>query len=836
MKKLLLLPIILLLCFAAKAQDKKQDQVKKYNYPQKSMRALRVEQAPKIDGELNEPVWQQAEIATQFIKNRPNPGPLEKHPTEVRILYDDAAIYVGAIMHDVSQDSIFRELGRRDDLGNTDFFGIFLDPYLDQINGFGFLITPEGVQLDARYSSNGEDWSWNAVWESSAKLNETSWVAEFKIPYSAIRFSNQPEQVWGINFMHNRQSTREAFFWNYVDPAKDGFANQWGKLEGLSNIEAPLRLSFTPYISTYMERYPVQHEGGSTTHKYDYNLSGGMDLKYGISDAFTLDMTLIPDFSQVQSDNRVLNLTPFEQQFSENRPFFLEGTELFNKGDFFYSRRIGGRPINSGLVYDDAYEGYDIVSNPSETKMINGTKVSGRTKSGLGIGVFNAVVGEQYAELRDKEGNSLKVKTQPLTNYNIAVFDQSLKNNSFVTLVNTNVMRQGSSYDANLTGLLFRVANKGNKYAIDGKAALSQQFHPGETERGYMYRLGMSKVSGNFQFGASHVLRSDKYNPNDLGILFRNNSSEQEVYFSYNIYDPFWKLLNLYTTIGAVHERRLRPDDFQNFVIFGNVNGTFKNFFSAGLNMNLEPVRTNDFFEPHLQGRFYDYPVNYNISGWVSSDYRKRLALDASAGYRTFKENNRRNFSYSVSPRFRVNNQLSFNYSFESSSRADDIGFVNIIRHEDEAGNELRDADVVFGRRAVNSVYNSFSGSYIFNNRMSLRLRAWHNWSKVIYNDFYLLEKGGSLEPYDYTYGSDDSPNVNYNSFNLDMVYSWWFAPGSEISIVWKNAFEENLNIVDPYYLDNFSHTLASPQSSTFSIKVLYYLDYLVLKRKLAKS
>ncbi len=794
-----------------------------------------MQQAPKIDGELDEPMWQQAAIATQFIKNRPNPGPLEKHPTEVRILYDDEAIYVGAIMHDVSQDSILRELGRRDDLGNTDFFGIFLDTYLDELNGFGFFITPAGVQLDARYSSNGEDWSWNAVWESNTRINETSWVAEFKIPYSAIRFSSKQEQVWGLNFMRNRQATREGFFWNYVDPAVDGFANQWGRLEGLRDIEAPLRLSLTPYISTFMERYPVEQEGtGNTVHKKDYNFSGGLDLKYGISDAFTLDMTLVPDFSQVQSDNRVLNLSPFEQQFSENRPFFLEGTELFNKGGFFYSRRIGGRPANANRIYSGLYRDYDVVENPIETRMINGTKISGRTSSGLGIGLFNAVVGEQYAVLQDQEGNELELKTQPLTNYNIAVFDQSLKNNSFVTLVNTNVMRQGSTYDANLTGMVFRIANKGNKYAVNGKAALSQKFFSADTERGYMYQVGAGKVSGNFQYSAAHILRSDKYDPNDLGILFTNNSSAQELNLSYNFYEPFWKLLNLYTNAGAVYERRFRPDDFQNFVIYSNVNGTFKNFTSAGFNVNLEPVVTNDFFEPRVAGRVYAFPVNYSLNGWISTDYRKNFALDVGANYRAFDENDRNNFFYEISPRYRVNNQLSFDYGFESGRRQDDMGFVNLVTRLDEAGNPLPDRDIIFGLRKVNSVNNSLAGSYIFNNRMSLQLRAWHNWSKVIYSDFFLLQQNGGLEPY--TYEPTQSPDLNYNSFNLDMVYSWWFAPGSEITVVWKNAFEENVHLVEPRYVDNFSHTLRSPQSNTFSIKILYYLDYLTVKGKLSKK
>ncbi|WP_040573515.1 carbohydrate binding family 9 domain-containing protein, partial [Pontibacter sp. BAB1700] len=167
----------------------------------KQLQALRITEPIKIDGSLDEEVWQQAETASNFIQSSPNPGAKEVHPTKVRILYDDESIYVGAIMHDVSQDSIFKQLGKRDDLGNTDFFAVFFDTYNDQINGFGFYLTPAGVQLDARYSSDGEDFTWNAVWESNTKLDGNSWVAEMRIPYSALRFSSKPEQLWGLNFM-----------------------------------------------------------------------------------------------------------------------------------------------------------------------------------------------------------------------------------------------------------------------------------------------------------------------------------------------------------------------------------------------------------------------------------------------------------------------------------------------------------------------------------------------------------------------------------------------------------------------------------------------------------
>lgn len=818
----LLFPILMV-----QAQDAKKNTTA---HPPKSLQALRVSEAPKIDGVLDEAVWQQAQIATNFIQNRPTPGPPEVHPTIVRILYDDEAIYVGALMHDVAQDSIFRQLGQRDDLGNTDFFGIFLDTYQDGINALGFFITPAGVQLDARYSSSGEDWSWNAVWESEARLQGANWIAEFRIPYSAIRFSGKAEQVWGLNFMRNRQSTRQGYFWNHVDPAVDGFVNQYGTLTGLQNIKAPLRLSLTPYLSVFAARYPYNKEGSKeVSHKNKINFSGGMDVKYGISDAFTLDMTLIPDFSQVQSDNQILNLSPFETQFNENRPFFMEGTELFNKGDFFYSRRIGGAPINSLNKSEEEERGYKIIENPLETKMLNGTKISGRTQSGLGIGVFNAVVGRQYATLEDSEGNRVKKETQPLTNYNITVLDQSLKNNSYVTLVNTNVMRQGSTYDANLMGMLFRLANKENKYTIEGRGALSQRYFSDSTARGHTYGLKVGKISGRFQYSLMHSVESDTYNPNDLGILFTNNSKEQELNLNYNFYQPFWKFLNLYTNLGASYSRRYKPDAFENFVIYGNVNGTFKNFFSAGLNFNLEPVKTYDFFEPRVSGWYYLFPENYTAGGWFSTDYRKKFSFDIEVNYRPFNEENRHNFNFLLSPRYRVNDRLMFIYTYSTESRQNDIGFADSFKEQETDGEMQR---IIFGRRDVNAVSNTLSGSYIFNNRMSLTMRARHYWSKAVYNRFYELTDTGGLLPDNY----DKNRDVNFNAFNVDMVYGWWFAPGSEISIVWKNAILQEENQVTRRYFDNFSHTMSSPQNNTLSIKVLYYIDYLTMKKRLSKS
>ncbi len=818
-----LLIFIFFVSFSTAAQDSKKEN----NSSPKQLNAYRVKEPLKIDGLLNEDAWKDAQIATDFIQFRPVSGPKEKHKTEVRVLYDNEAIYIGAIMHDVTPDSIFKQLSKRDEFGSSDFFGVFLDTYNDQNNGFGFFTNPAGVQLDARYSSTGEDWSWNAVWENSARIDGNSWVAEFKIPYSALRFSGKQEQVWGLNFMRHRQSTSKSYFWSPINQNTNGFVNQWGKLTDLINIEAPLRLSFIPYVSAFAGKYPhKQTSEGKTEYKNDYNLSGGMDVKYGINDAFTLDMTLIPDFSQVQSDNQILNLSPFEVQFNENRPFFMEGTELFNKGGFFYSRRIGGRPVNSSKVWSEKYKNYKIVENPRETKMVNGTKVSGRTESGLGIGIFNAVVGSTYAIL-DSADSRIEVETQPVTNYNITVLDQSLKNNSFVSLINTNVMRAGSTYDANLTGLVFRLANNSNKFAVNGRAALSQQFYSDDTKRGYMYRLGVGKVSGNFQYRVSHAVESDTYNPNDLGILFTNNSIEENIHFQYNKLDPFWKFLNAYASIGAEYERRFKPDTFQDFTIYSNLRGTFKNFWNAGLWLNAKPVEGNDFFEPRVAGRYYVTPRRFGFGTWFSTDSRKKLTTEVSMNYSAFDENNRKGLSFSIEPKYQVSNQLTFSYGFNRDFLFDDMGFANTEVDANGAVNKI-----IFGLRDINTVSNNLSGSYIFNNKMSVSMRARHYWSKAEYKGFNRLTETGQLIPDRYV----GNHNINFNAFNVDVVYSWWFAPGSEISIVWKNSILDSKDDIVTRYHDNFSKTLSSPQNNTLSVKVLYYIDYLTIKNKLSRS
>ncbi|WP_400193771.1 DUF5916 domain-containing protein [Hymenobacter sp. B81] len=856
----LCLLLLLLLTSAARAasDDPKPD---KGLAPKKQLTALRVAGGIKLDGALDEPEWQQAAVATDFIQNRPNPGPPERHKTEVRILYDDANLYIGAIMHDVSPDSIMRELNARDNLGNTDFFGVFFDTYHDKLNGYGFIVTPGGVQLDARYSpASGEDFNWNAVWDARTALRGTDWVAEMRIPYSAIRFSAQPEQLWGLNFMRQRKKENQAFFWNEVKPAVDGFVNQWGTLTGLRDVKPPLRLSLTPYVSGYVNHDPLSKadERRTTT-----SFNGGADVKWGINESFTLDATLVPDFGQVQSDNQVLNLSPFEVQFAENRQFFTEGTELFNKGGLFYSRRVGAQPIghsdvegqlrprqrdNEGRIIPGEF----VKRNPGTTQLLNATKISGRTSKGLGVGVFNALSNNVYATIQDSaSGAQREVLTQPFSNYNIVVLDQSLKNNSYVSLINTNVTRWGRTYDANVTGGLFRFANKKNEYALDGRLVYSRRRGTvfGSEERigdqdGYKYQLGFGKISGAFTWGLNQGIESDRYNPNDLGILFGNNKIAQNVYFNYNKYKPFWKVNNLYTYGGIEHSLLYRPTRYQNLYLYGGANTTFtKNFLSAGFDFDWSP-ETNDFYEPRrfpLGQYWVRKPANGNLGGYISSDYRKKVAIDVNGGLRVFAADDRLprprrlGWGLNVSPRYRFNNQLSFRYSAEWSLSQNQIGYAGSVSAADTVGRPpLRDmrlaGDPLLGRRRVVTVVNTLNGSYTFNNRMSLTVRVRHYTSTVNYHEFIRLRPGGAEEVVAYPRNRDNT----YNAFNVDAVYGWWFAPGSQVSVVWKNAgdFSRDANEATPLYFDNLANTINTPHNNSLSIKILYYLDYLALRPK----
>lgn len=788
----------------------------------RKLKASRIVDEPKIDGLLNDSCWENAEIATDFIQLSPNPLAPASQKTDVKVVYTNEAIFISAMMYDSAPDSIMNQLTERDGFGNSDWFGVWFSCFNDGINAFEFFVTPQGVQMDAQVSTFGEDFNWNAVWASEARIVENGWVAEMKIPYSAIRFPDFEEQEWDVNFIRDTRKTREKTFWQTVDPNVNGSINQSGKLTGLKDIKAPPRLFFFPYFSGYM--ITAKSDEGRI---FEDSYNGGLDLKYGINDAFTLDMTLIPDFGQVQSDNQVLNLSAFEVQFNENRQFFTEGTELFNKGNLFYSRRIGGFPIN----YYTAQEGEEVIDQPTQVGLVNATKVSGRNKNGLGIGLFNAVSKREYATVRDSLGMEREVETSPLTNYNVFVLDQNLRNNSYVTLINTNVLRDGETYDANVIGTEFTLRNKSNALELVGGAKYNKKFNydEGEPDDGYSYGIGAGKVNGQFQFGGDFTVESKYYDPNDLGFLFSPNEQGMSFWTNYNIYEPFWngKMNNMWSGFWGSYNQLREPNVFTGRNIGGEIGMNTSKFFTFGISGNLSPGYTYDYFEPRVDGEYFRMNTTHNYSGFISTDYSKKLALDVRV-WRAVTDTDLEQWhsvNFRIAPRIQVGDKLQFNYVYSRQNEYNQQGF----RTFDDNGNPI------FTVRDRITHTNVVTSNYVFNNRMSVNLRLRHYWSHVSQKSFHYLDELGDLTESDFNGFDDDGKSIydiSFNTFNIDLVYRWVFAPGSELSIVWKNSIFDQSDEIAGNFSDNLNSLFTKDQTDSFSFKILYFIDYQVLKSK----
>ncbi len=793
--------------------------------------AVKITGSIKIDGKMDDAPWKDIDVINDFIISAPDFGKKPTKNTEVKIAYNNEAVFVLATMYDDAKN-IRRQLTQRDgnDRQDCDIFTIGLDPYLDKQNGFIFQVTAAGVQGDARQSAaNGTDRSWDAVWESAVNIQSDRWIVEMKIPFSAIRFAKKDVQNWGMQLTRFIRKTNENDTWSPQDPNKDGTINQWGELTNLSNITPPLRLSFLPYISGGFRESPSANGKKQT----DYIKSGGMDVKYGINESFTLDVTLIPDFAQVQSDNLFLNLTPFQIKFDDYRPFFTEGTELFNKAGLFYSRRIGAEPMGTGQVLNFAKNNtqYSINKNPGITRLYNATKLSGRTKNNLGIGVFNAVTKPMEAVLINNITNlDSIIQTEPLTNYNVLVLDKSLKNRSSATLTNTNVTRKGNSRNANVTGLDISIFDAANNYNVRASGKYSSISGKLDNYNGYKTELNGGKVSGKWRWYSGINVESDTYDPNDIGYLQNNNSFEQFGGASVNFNKPTKKYLSHSYSINYNNSYLYKPFKWNSFDISGRANFLFKNFWDANFQVSSKPFGSVDFFEPRTPGLKLNRFAYVFLGVGGSSDSRKKLygGWFVGAAEADSKIKNDAYFTSKLNTRYRFNDKFQLNASLDRTVDKGQWGFS----YRDSVStlvNGYNDPIIAFRTVKTNNII--VGGQYNFTPRMNATIRLRHNWTSIINKTFYKLKSDGDWTNYAFV----DGKNRNFNVFNIDMFYTWDFKWGSRLTFNWKNSLGSNVYL-DPYSNYNYTKNLVAvfnnPHSNEFSIKIVYYLDYLNFKRK----
>ncbi|TXB64239.1 carbohydrate binding family 9 domain-containing protein [Vicingus serpentipes] len=786
----------------------------------KEFSALRTNQEITIDGQMYEENWANAQVATHFLERNPTEGKQPRFKTEVRILFDDNNIYILGYCYDDNPDSVLTQLGERDDDLNADIFSISFDTYNQMLDAFTFSVTASGVQSDSRIS----DPSFNSVWESEVGIVEDGWIAEIKIPYYSLRFPKGDKQIWRAQFEREIRRSRTELQWSLVPKNVETEINYWGKLVGLDDIKDPLRLSLSPYLSTFTE---------FTKDERTFGYGAGADLKLGLNESFTLDMTLLPDFSQVRSDNIVKNLGAFEVVFDEQRPFFQEGVELFNRGDLFYSRRIGGLPEQYLQAFENLDSSEIVIENPVTSKLVNVAKVSGRTKSGLGIGVMNAITSQSSAVIENTlTGETREVETNPLVNYNIISFDQNLKNNSSIYFINLNTTRAGNFIDANVSSLGVNLVSKKSNYSLSGDIKVSQRdtnllknvFKTSEND-GLSYRINLAKISGNFKYGLTSESKSRNFNPNDLGVNFTQNIRTHSINLQYNKYNPFWILNSSYNSLTFSLEQDYTTNELLKKKYDGNFFFIDPNFNAFFLSVSSQIGDGIDLFESRVPGQKFITPEFYYNGIGISTDYRKSFALDAEIGYgqgyfTDYVVNNY--FEVNLEPIIRVNDKLTLRPSSNYSVFLNGAGFAGYF-----------DNIPKYGVRDVKTLTNIIQAKYLFKNNLSLTLRIRHYWSYGIYDYFGdLNNEGYIIRDYSFNGNSD----FNFNAFNSDLIFGWQFAPGSFINIVYKNALQLDEQNIQTSYFQNLNSVLSEGQRNTITMKVVYFFDTVSSYKKLIKN
>jgi hypothetical protein len=764
-----------------------------------------------IDGKLNENAWQSAEIASDFIMINPDNGkpiPQERR-TEVKIVYSNEAVYVAATLYDDEPNKILKELTSRDNFATADHFGVFFNGYNDGQQEFRFIVSAAGVQQDWIYTeANGGDFSWDAIWESHVELTNYGWTVEMRIPYAALRFSTEKKQTWGLNFYREIRRLRQQYSWNFLDNKIENESTQSGILEGIENVNTPTRLFLIPYSSQYVY--------ANKTNKTNGEFKGGLDVKYGINDAFTLDAILIPDFGQTKFDNIELNLSAFEQQFSENRPFFTEGTDLFNIGELLYTRRIGETPDL------EIADNESIIDKPGNIRLVNALKVSGRNKGGLGIGVLNAVSEKTSVIIKNNDTNENRLEIlSPLTNYNVFVFDQRFRKNSSVSFVNTNVTRNGSFKDANVSALIFDLNTIKNTYNLNGsfKYSYSNESPSIEDKKGFTSELYLAKSSGKYRYGLGGEYYSKDYDINDLGINFQTHYHSLYGNVSYRILNPTKTFNSFQTNFNFYSEFDNTTGKIQEGQVNMNLNtNDIKNDYYGG-GVNFRPLKVNDFYEPRSgdESNFVALPENCNMWFYYSSNYNKKFAWDFNPSYTFFNEKNRVSYGFGLSPRYRFDDHFSLIYNFNFNRQNNTTGWV-----------AFENNNTIFGRRDRITYVNTLQGKYSLNNKMNLSLSIRHYWSYVNNRNFLTLQNDGSLLE---NTSFNENKNYNLNLWNLDLSYSWWFAPGSQMSVLYRNNSSLFSREFSRQFESNFKDVIDNQNlNHLFSISIRYFIDYNTLK------
>ncbi len=875
MKRIAFTAAILIFCILTGAAASLQDSI-----PKKTYNATFTSSPPVIDGAIEDDAWQAGEWQGDFRQYEPHNGVSPSQKTEFKLLYDDNNIYVAFKAYDTNPDSIVRRISRRDN-GDGDFVGIGIDSYNDLQTGFAFLANAAGVKNDFIWSQDGrmEDDTWDPIWFAGAKIYPWGWAAEMRIPLTQLRFRISDDGVWGLEIFRRLFRNQEMSVWQHIDRNASGLVHNFGKLTGLTGIKPRKQADITPFVVGSLETFESE-EGNpfATGRAWKYN--GGLDAKFGLTNNMTLDLTVNPDFGQVEADPSEVNLTAYETFFQEKRPFFIEGNNITSlktgvgDGDLgfdnlFYSRRIGRSPHLWAETEDNEF-----AKVPRVTPIISAAKLTGKTPDGFSIGIVEAVTAEGKAVI-DSLGHRSEQTVEPLTNYLVSRVMKDFGGGRTIiggAFTNTHRFLEGAGTDelvrsANTAGVDFtHYFGEERNWFTSATAAASNlngsmeaieslqrspvhlfqrpdadyvEVDPTRTSlNGFGGNIQAGKVGGKWNFMAFTYLKSPGFDLNDVGYLQSADVVFAGLWSAYSFDKPF----------GIF--RRIRPNsnlvsawDFggNHLQTNGNLslNIQFKNLWwtNFGFSYRGESLSTTI-----LRGGPAMITPS-NLSWWFNIASSESRSLVASVFANGNHGGNDASDRYSVGVDITAKPGKSFTASIEPSYsiNRNNIQYVTLTDDNDRYILSQIDQQIV-----------SMSLRLNYNITPDLTVQYWGQpfLAAMDYSKFKAVTdpRAGNLEDRYHLIGEDEidfdsddnrylvdenkdgitdysfrNPDNNYDQFLSNLVVRWEFRPGSTLFLVWSQTRSYNDNTGSFSLSDNLDNLYTSRKPyDVFLVKFTY--------------
>jgi hypothetical protein len=777
--------------------------------PQKSVRsicAVRVNPGVTLDGVLDEDFWQRAERSGGFVQFQPDHGSPASESTFVRVAFDEDALYVGMEMYDSESERIISRLTRRDRWVDTDMVHVIVDSHHDHKTAYAFTVYASGTKRDVYYYN--DDWSddsWDSVWDASTRITDWGWTAEYRIPFSCLRFPCGDDPVWGIYFSRSIARKSELDRWVYIPEEASGFVSHFGHLEGLQGLTPPRNLEILPYGVSYAQTEP---SSAGNPDGRDYQADFGFDAKYGVTSNLTLDATINPDFGQVEADQTVLNLSAFETWYPEKRPFFLEGSKIFDTYyDLFYSRRIG-RPPGDPPDDVDYY-----IERPRETTILGAVKVTGKTGSGASIGLLESVTQREGVRFVDEDGVERTRTVEGRANYFAARLKQDILGSSSVGIMATAVNQSGS-YPHYTGGLDWNLETAEGDYEWAGHLVGSST---GQDERGFGGMVSLEKKGGERFRGTIKYEHTDReLDLNRMGYLQRNNLGEAWVWLQYRTTDRWWIVRKSWNNLNMGYGNNL---DGIALVRGGNVNCSYElsNFWNVGWGSWMDYDETYSDFETR-GGPPAPIPAGQNIWVWVNTDSRRSWQAELHAETGDTWDGQYDTYRFWLEIRPRPNIEFSLGPSHRSSWRVS--RWLKTL--EDEDGNR---ADEIFGEEYMRRFDMTLRGTVTFTRDLTLQVYAQPFYAAVDYRDFKRLVPPRRYEYVDSSVydEAEEEPDFNWTSFNSNVILRWEYRPGSTLYLVWAQSRDRSGPEGDFDPARDWDELMNSGADNTFLVKLNYW-------------